>query len=80
MGDLGWVNLDMFDMRVIVAGVVESEVIGLVVRVVGENCLREVEVVDEDYLMKIEVVAESCLLDDPIRFGAYHRLDFDHQV
>jgi len=37
-------------------------------------------VVDEDYLMKVEVVAEGYLLDDPTRYGAYHRLDFDHQV
>ena len=59
---------------------VESEVVGLVVGVVGENCLREVEVMDEDYLMKVEVVAKGCLLDDPTRFGAYHRLGFDHQV
>ena len=63
-----------------VAGIVESEVVGLVVGVVGENCLREVEVVDQDYLMKVEVVVEGCLLDDPTRFGAYHQLGFDHQV
>jgi len=84
MGDLGVVDLDMVDMRVIdtgviVAGVVELEVVGLVMGVVGENCLREMVVVDEVYLMKVEVVTEGCLLDDPTRFGAYHRLGFDHQ-
>ena len=35
----------------------------------GEDCLREVE-----------VVVEGCLLDNPTRFGAYHRLGFDYQV
>ena len=40
-------------MGVIVVGVVELEVVELVVGVVGENCLKEVKVVDEDYLMKI---------------------------
>jgi len=50
--------------------VVESEVVGLVVGVVGEDCLREMEIVDENYLMKVAVVAEGCLLDDPTRFGA----------
>ena len=67
----------MLDTRVIVVGVVESEVVGLAVGVVGEDFLREVEVVDEDYLA---VVAEGCLLDDPTRFGTYHRLGFGHQV
>ena len=47
---------------------VELEVVSLVVRVVGEDCLREVEVVDEDCLMKVEEVAEGCLLDDLTRF------------
>ena len=45
--------------------VVELEVVGLVVVVVGEDCLREVEAVEENYLMKVEVVAEGCLLEDP---------------
>jgi len=54
--------------------VIELKVVGLVVGVVGEDCLREVEVVDEDYLMKVEVMAEGCLLDDPTHFGVYHRL------
>ena len=44
-------------MGVIVVRVVELEVVGLVVGIVGEDCLRKVEVVDEDYLMKVEVVA-----------------------
>ena len=52
----------------------------LMVGVVDKDCLREVEVVDEDYLMKLEVVVKGCLLDDPTRFGAFHRLGFDHQV
>ena len=64
----------------IVFGVVELEVVELVVGIVGEDCLREMEVVDEDYLMKVEMVAEGCLLDDPTRFVAYHRLGFDHQA
>ena len=72
-------------MRVIVAGVnelmvVTLEVDGLVVVVVGEDCLREMKVVDDDYLMKVKVVAEGCLLDEPTRFGVYYRLGFDHQV
>ena len=89
MGDLGVVDLDTVNMRVvdigmIVAGVVELvvgelEVIGLVVGVVGEDCLREMEMLNENYLMKVEVVAEGCLLDGPTRFGAYHRRGFDHQ-
>ena len=29
------------------------KVIGLVVEVVDENCLKDVEVVEEDYLMKV---------------------------
>ena len=78
MSDLGVVDLDMVDTEVIVAGLVELEVVGLVVRVVGENCLREMVVVDEDYLIKLEVVTDGCLLDDSTRFGEYHRLDFDH--
>jgi len=56
------------DMGVTV-GVVELEVIGLVVGVV-----------DGDYLMMVEVVEEDCSMDDPTRFGAYYHLDFDHQV
>jgi len=77
--------LDMIDRRmvdtgVIVAGVVELEVVSLVVGVMGEDCLREMEVVDEDYLIKVEVVVEGCLLDDPTRFGVYHQLGFDHQA
>ena len=51
----------------IVFGVVELEVVELVVGIVGEDCLREMEVVDEDYLMKVEMVVEGCLLDDPTR-------------
>jgi len=78
MSDLGVVDLDMAYTEVIVAGVVELEVVDLVVGVVNENYLREVKVVDEDYLMKLEVVADGCLLDDPTRFGAYHWLGFDH--
>ena len=70
MGDLRVVDLDMVDIGVI----------GLVVGVVGKDCLRQVEVVDEDYVMKVEVVAEGCLLDDPSRFSAYHQLVFDHQA
>ena len=46
----------------------------------SENYLREIELADERYLMKMKVVAEGCLLGDPTRFGAYYRLDFDHQV
>ena len=85
MGDLRVVDLNIVDMRmsdigVIVVGVVELEVVWLAVEVVGEDCFRDKEVVDEDYQMKMEVVAESCLLDDPTRFGAYHRLGFNHQV
>jgi len=56
------------------------EVVGLVVRVVGKDCLRDEEVVDEDYLMKVEVVADGCLLGNPTHFGAYCRLSFNHQV
>jgi len=67
-------------MRVIVAVMVKLDVIGLVVGVVSENCLRQMEVTNEDYLMKVEVVVEGCLLDDPTYFGVYHRLGFDHQV
>ena len=70
----------MVDIGVIVIRMVELEVVELVVRVVGEDCLREVEVVDEDYLMKVEVVVEGCLLDDPTCFSAYYRLGFNHQV
>ena len=40
MGDLGWVDLDMVDMRVIVVGVVELEVIGLVVGVSGRGSFK----------------------------------------
>ena len=40
----------------------------------------KVEVVDDDYLMVVEVIAEGCLLDDPTRFSAYHRLGLDHQA
>ena len=67
------VDLDMDDMRV-----VDLEVVGLILGVVGEDCLRDVGVVDEDYLRKVVVVAESYLLDDPTHFEAYHWLDFDH--
>ena len=42
----GVVDLDIVDMRVVDMGG-----IGLVLEVMGEDCLREVEVVDEDYLM-----------------------------
>ena len=54
--------------------------VGLVVRIVGESYLREVEVVEEGYLMKVEVVTEDYLLDDPTRYGVYHRPRYDHQV
>jgi len=82
---LGMVNMMMVDRRVTVAEVVELaevelEAVGLVVRVVGESCLREVEVVEENYLMKVEVIAEGYLLDDPTRFDVYHRLGYNHQV
>jgi len=55
------VDIRVVDMEVIVSGVVELvvvelEVVGLVVGVVGEDCLREVEVVDGDYLIKVEIV------------------------
>ena len=69
----------------IVAGVdelvvVELEVVGLVVAVVGEDYLREVEVVDENYLMKVEVMAEGCVLENPTNFSAYHWINFDYQA
>ena len=75
----------MVDRRVTIAEVVELakielEVVGLVMGVVGESCLREVEVVEEGYLMKAEVVAEGYLLDNPTRFGVCHRPGCDHQV
>ena len=54
--------------------VVELEVDGLVVEVWIKDYLREVEVVDEDYLIKVEVMEEGFLMNDPTRFGAYHRL------
>ena len=47
--------------------VVKLKVVGLVVGVVGEDCLREVGVVVEDYLIKVEVVTEGCLLEDLTR-------------
>ena len=69
----------------IVAGVdelvvVELEVVGLVVAVVGEDYLREVEVVDNKYLMKVEVMAEGCVLENSTSFGAYHWINFDYQA
>ena len=80
MSDLDMIYMRVIDMWAIVVGVVELKVVELVVGIVDEDCLREVEVVIEDYLIKLEAVAEGCLLDDPTRFGAYHRLGFDHQV
>jgi len=47
------VDMRVIDTGVIVVGVVELDVVGLVVGVVGEDYFREVEVVDEDYLMSV---------------------------
>ena len=69
MDDIGVVDLGMVDMRVvdmgmIVAGVVELvvgelEVGGLVVEVVGEDCLK--------------VTDESCSMNVHARFGTHHQ-------
>ena len=58
-------------------GVVELEVVGLVVRVMDEDYLMKVEVVDEDCLMKGTVAKEDCLPNDPARFDVYHRQGLD---
>ena len=77
MDDLGVVDIGMIVAVVDILVVVELEMIGLVVVVVGEDCLREVGLVDEDYLMKVEVVAGGCLMNNPTHFSTYHRLAFE---
>ena len=54
--------------------------IGLVVDIVDEDCLKEVEVVDEDHLIKVEVVSEDCSMNVHVRFGTHHRQGLDHQI
>jgi len=56
----------------------ELEVVGLVVEVAGEDCLKDV--VDEDYLMKVEVVVEDCSMNIHARFGTHHWQGFDHRI
>jgi len=55
-------------------------VVGLVVEVVGEDCLKEVKVVNEDYLMMVEVVEEDYSMNVHARFSRHHRLGFDYRV
>ena len=58
----------------------ELEVVGLVVEVVGEGCLKEVEVVDEDYLMVEEAVEEDYSMNVYASFGTHHRRSLNHRT
>jgi len=50
----------------------------VVVVVVTWGNIVVVKVEDEDYLMEVEVEVEDWLMNNHVRFGTYHRLDFDH--
>ena len=72
-------------MGMIVARVVELvvgklEVVGLVVEIVGEDCLKEVEIVGEDCLKEVEVVDEDCSMNIHTCFGTHQYQAFDHQT
>ena len=54
----------------------ELEVVGLVVKVVGEDYLKEG--VNENYLMKMVVVAEDYSMN--AHFGTHHRQVLDHRI
>ena len=77
-------NMRVVDIGATVAGVAELvvgelEVVGLVVEVMGEDCLKEVEVVNEDYLMKVEVMAKDYSMNVHARFCTHHQQGLVHR-
>ena len=84
---IGWRRWDghKVEDEKIVIDVVKDEKVGKIVVDVVMVDVVVVDVVDGDVVevdmvdLRVEVAVRAELIDDHVRFGLYHRLDFSHQ-